>query len=79
MGDVAKIRPLGYKKLVKVFIAAGFELKRQRGDHLILVKNGVKRPVIIPMYDPVPVFIILNNLRTAGLSRDEYLQLLRKK
>lgn len=34
------------------------------------------RPLVIPTYDQVPVFVIRNNLRTAGMSRDEYLRLL---
>ncbi len=36
------------------------------------------RPVIIPKYMEIPVFIIRNNLKTAGLSRDEYFALLEK-
>jgi hypothetical protein len=38
----------------------------------------VARPVVIPAYKQVPVFIIRNNLKTAGLSRDEYFALLAK-
>jgi hypothetical protein len=30
----------------------------------------------IPKYAAVPVFIIKNNLRTAGISRDRYVELL---
>ena len=40
------------------------------------VKSGVPKPVVIPDWDEVPVFIIKNNLRTAGLSRDDYFTLL---
>ncbi len=36
------------------------------------------RPVVIPAYKEVPVFVIRNNLKTAGLSRDEYFGLLEK-
>jgi len=32
--------------------------------------------VVIPAYREIPVFIIQNNLRTAGLSRAEYFRLL---
>lgn len=73
-----KIHPINYKKLSKVFEAAGFKFVRQRGDHLVYVKSGVKRPVIIPRYDEVPVFIILNNMRSAGLTREDYFKLLEK-
>jgi hypothetical protein len=42
------------------------------------VKAGVPRPVVIPTYDEAPVFVIRNNMRSAGMSREEYLQLLEK-
>jgi hypothetical protein len=31
---------------------------------------------VIPKYAAVPVFIIKNNLRTGGISRDRYFELL---
>ena len=43
---------------------------------MVFTKAGVLRPVVIPKYSAVPVFIIKNNLRTAGLSRAEYFELL---
>jgi hypothetical protein len=46
------------------------------GDHFVYLKAGRARPVVILDWDEVPVFIIKNNLRTAGLSRDEYFALL---
>lgn len=71
-----KLRPVSYKQLVKVFEADGFRCVRTEGDHLVFTKLGVIRPVVIPKYAAVPVFIIKNNLRTAGVSRERYLQLL---
>jgi hypothetical protein len=41
------------------------------------VKPGVFRPIVIPTYDEVPVSIIKNNLKTAGISRDEFFALLK--
>ena len=41
-------------------------------------KPGCLRPLIIPDDNEVPVFIIRNNLKTAGLSRDDYFALLAK-
>jgi predicted RNA binding protein YcfA (HicA-like mRNA interferase family) len=75
---VPRITPVSWKHLEKVFLTAGFVLARQEGSHRSYVKAGLSRPVVIPTYDEVPVFIIRNNLRTAGLSRDEYLRLLAK-
>jgi len=65
-----------YSDLVRVFEKDGFTFIRQRGDHLIYTKPGVKRPLVIPAYHSVPVFIIKNLLRTAGMSRERYFELL---
>ena len=43
---------------------------------MISTKPGVLRPVVVPRYDALPVFIIKNVLRTAQISRDRYLELL---
>jgi predicted RNA binding protein YcfA (HicA-like mRNA interferase family) len=49
---------------------------RQAGSHRSYTRPGTSRPVVIPAYDEVPVAIVKNNLKTAGISRDEYLRLL---
>jgi predicted RNA binding protein YcfA (HicA-like mRNA interferase family) len=72
------LRPVSYKWLVKVFELEGFTFARQRGDHLIYSKPGVKRPLVIPTYDEVPVFIIKNLLRAAEMSRERYFELLQQ-
>lgn len=41
------------------------------------VKAGVRRPLVIPMYRAVPVFIIKNLLRTSGMNREKYFKLLK--
>jgi predicted RNA binding protein YcfA (HicA-like mRNA interferase family) len=72
-----KLAPVSYQKLVKVFELEGFMVKRQKGDHLILTKPGVKRPVVIKTSPrEVPVTHILTNLRAVGISRERYFELL---
>ncbi len=71
-----RITPVSSRKLGKVFERAGFRLARQEGDHCIYVKAGVIRSVVIPISRDVPVWIIKNNLRTAGISREDYFKLL---
>ncbi|HEY7334760.1 MAG TPA: type II toxin-antitoxin system HicA family toxin [Bryobacteraceae bacterium] len=70
------IRPVSCKRLVKVFEADGFICVRTEGDHMVFTKPGVLRPLVIPKYASVPVFIIKNNLRAAGISRERYFELL---
>jgi hypothetical protein len=43
---------------------------------MVFTKPGVLRPVVIPKYAAIPVFIIKNNLRTAGMTRERYFELL---
>ncbi|MEN9574257.1 MAG: hypothetical protein RL514_2112 [Verrucomicrobiota bacterium] len=71
-----KFTPIDWRTLERVFLAAGFRFARQEGSHRSYVKPGVARPVVIPAYSEIPVFIIRNNLKTAGLSRDDYFRLL---
>lgn len=71
-----KLSPIPYQRLIKVFEADGFRHDRTEGDHMMFMKPGVIRPVVVPKYASVPVFIIKNNLRTAGMSRDRYFKLL---
>ncbi len=40
---------------------------------------GAIRPVVIPKYKEVPVFVIKNNMRIVGMTREKYLELLRSK
>lgn len=71
-----RITPVDWRTLVAVFELAGFTLERQRGSHMVYVKPGILRPVIIPRYREIAEDIILGNLRTAGIDRKTYLELL---
>jgi predicted RNA binding protein YcfA (HicA-like mRNA interferase family) len=73
-----KIGPVSYRILVCIFQLAGFACVREEGDHLIFTKADVLRPVVIPKYKSIPIFIIKNNLRTAGMTREQYFDLFKK-
>ena len=70
------LRPVHFQRLIRVFEQDGFRFDRQEGDHRVYVKAGVRRPIVIPMYHAVPLFIIKNLLRTSGMSRERYFELL---
>lgn len=61
---------------MRVFEKAGFSCVRIEGDHYVYTKDGVVRPIVIPDWREIPVFIIKNNLRSANISREEYFTLL---
>ncbi|MGH2574850.1 MAG: type II toxin-antitoxin system HicA family toxin [Ignavibacteria bacterium] len=69
------IKPLPYQKLVKIFEAAGCVYSHTKGDHMIFHHKEAIRPVVIPKYKEVPVFIIKNNIKVIKLSREKFLEL----
>ena len=72
-----RLTPQHYKALLKVFKKAGFSVSRIGGqNHIIMNKPGVARAIVIPKYSEVGIDIIKSNLKTAGLSREEYFKLL---
>ena len=73
-----RITPVPYRILVRVLEHEGFTLTRQRGDHMIFTKAGILRPVVVPRYDSLPVFIIKNILRTTQIDRGCYFEVLGK-
>jgi predicted RNA binding protein YcfA (HicA-like mRNA interferase family) len=74
-----KIIPIHWRQSEKVFLSAGFRFARQQGSHRSYTKPGLSRPIVIPTYDEVPVSIIRNSLKTAGITREEYFVLLEKR
>ncbi len=74
-----KITSIPYTLLIKIFEADGFSIVRRKGDHIIMTKWGIKRPLVIKSSSKrVPVTHIRTNMRTAGMSRERYFQLLEK-
>ena len=73
-----KIKPTNYQIQARIFEKAGCIYVRTKGDHLIYHYPGAIRPVIIPKYKEVPVFVIKNNMRVVGMSRENYLELLKE-
>ncbi|MYC08128.1 MAG: type II toxin-antitoxin system HicA family toxin [Chloroflexi bacterium] len=74
-----RLTPIPYLTLVRLFELEGFRIVRQRGDHIIMTKPGVNRPVVIKSSPRmVAVTHIRTNMRTAGMSRERYFQLLER-
>jgi predicted RNA binding protein YcfA (HicA-like mRNA interferase family) len=70
--------PVSWRRLRRVFELDGFVFRKGKGDHWVGEKPGVPRPVVIPEYNEIAIDIIRANMRTAGMSRERYLALLRK-
>lgn len=71
-----RITPVGWKTPIRIFESYGCKYRRKKGSHHILTCPGAKRVVVIPEYDLIDVEIIKNNMRTSGMSRADYFDLL---
>jgi predicted RNA binding protein YcfA (HicA-like mRNA interferase family) len=69
---------LSGREVIKALKKAGFEERRQKGSHIILVKElaGGRKAVIVPNHREVDIGTLIEILRQAGLKRDEFLELL---
>jgi predicted RNA binding protein YcfA (HicA-like mRNA interferase family) len=75
---MAHLVPIHWKKFEKFLIYLGCHFEREKGDHRIYWREGLKRPVVIPRDTQLPVFVIRNNLRILNISPEEYLEILKR-
>ena len=73
---MSRLTPLPWEKVVCVFEKLGYRMAGQKGSHIKLEKPGTARPLIVPRYDEVGVDIIHNLIRTAGIDREAFLEIL---
>ena len=74
-----KLVPIHYTTLVQVFEYFGLKVARKKGDHIMMTKEGISRPVVIKTSPrKVSVSHIRTNLNTARISRAEYFDALAK-
>ena len=73
-----RITPVHWRVLECIFLKDGFVFERQKGDHRVYSKKGVKRPIVIPTYEEIGLEIIQSNIRSAGMSRETYFKYLKE-
>ena len=71
-----RISATDWRTQIKIFQAYGCKYKRKKCSRHVLTYPGAKRAVVIPEYDEIDLDIIKNNMRTVGMSRDDYFRLL---
>jgi predicted RNA binding protein YcfA (HicA-like mRNA interferase family) len=75
---MARLTPIHWKKFEKFLLFVGCRLSREKGDHRIYWREGLRRPVVIPKDKNLPIFVIRNNLRILGIVPEEYLDILKR-
>jgi predicted RNA binding protein YcfA (HicA-like mRNA interferase family) len=68
---------LSGKAVVKAFERNGWTKARQRGSHVIMVKDGSMATLSVPDHKEVAKGTLRSLIRASGLSVDEFIELTR--
>ena len=71
-----KLGNISCKEAVKIFQKLGWQQMGQVGSHVVMVKPGIRANLSIPQHKELSVGTIRALIRNAGLSVDEFLNLL---
>ena len=74
---MSSLPPVSGRAAVRAFDRAGWRLVRQRGSHMILEKPGAHYHRSIPNHRKVSLKVLQRELKKAGLTREEFSELLR--
>ncbi|MBI4371824.1 MAG: type II toxin-antitoxin system HicA family toxin [Elusimicrobia bacterium] len=66
-----------WRRFEKFILHVGCHFVRKKGDHRIYWREGLTRPVVFPEERAIRDMIIATNLRTLGMDRREFLDILR--
>ena len=69
-----KLPVVSSRAVIRALQRAGFEEVRQRGSHVILLREG--QPVVVPVHRTIRKGTLRNILRQANLTVEEFVRLL---
>jgi len=72
---LSKLPLLSWREVIKALNKIGYVIARQRGSHIILAKGD--RVVPVPRHDQIKRGLLLEIIAEAGLTKDEFLRLLK--
>jgi predicted RNA binding protein YcfA (HicA-like mRNA interferase family) len=70
------VKPVRWQELRDICRMLGCEESRTTGDHLIMTRPGMARPVVIKKARDLGPDIVASNLRTLGIDRRRFEDLL---
>ena len=69
---MASLPTLSGRDVVKVFTMVGWQMVRQRGSHIILVKAGLMVTLSVPDHREVAKGTLRSLIRASGLTTEEF-------
>ncbi len=73
---MSRLPVLSGKELIKILQKAGFEVRRQKGSHVILVRESIKKAVVVPLHNEIDKGTLIEIIRQSGITREEFVELL---
>lgn len=62
------------RKAVRAFEKLGWQVARQRGSHIIMVKDGEMTTLSVPDHKEIAKGTLRSLIRAAGITVDEFIQ-----
>jgi len=66
------------REVVRAFSKAGWEMVRQRGSHMILVKTGHMASLSVPDHREVAKGTLRSLIRSSGLTVEQFVELVNR-
>ncbi len=74
---MARLPTVSGRQALATFQRAGFQVRRQRGSHVVMVKPGFPETLSVPDHRQVKPGTLRALIRKAGLTVDEFVDLLK--
>ena len=76
---MSRLPVLSGRQVVNILSKSGFQIARQKGSHIILIKmtEHGKKAVVVPNHKEVDKGTLLEIIRQSGISREEFLKLIK--
>jgi predicted RNA binding protein YcfA (HicA-like mRNA interferase family) len=75
---VPPIPPLSGQEVIRLFELLGWIVVRQRGSHIVMVKDGSIATLSVPNHKVVAKGTLRSLIRSAGLTVEEFLEARRR-
>ena len=76
---MAKLPRLSGHELIKILVQFGFKKIRQKGSHVMLIKDTRKGKIgcVVPLHDELETGTLVGILRQAKISKEEFLEIVK--
>jgi predicted RNA binding protein YcfA (HicA-like mRNA interferase family) len=75
---MSKLPVVNARECIRALQKAGFVIDRQSGSHITLIRENPYTRATVPNHKPIARGTLRNIIRDAGLSVDEFIDLLNK-